>query len=225
MTGRPPPRTDGAPEGRYPDKAGGHRQVGARLTADLYHRLREHALLTNRSYPAILARAYEAYHGHLGPPPGGSFGYREPTRLGKDSRLVQFYLEGSQISLLQALAADTGRSVAGTIRYLLARYLTSSPVYEEQESPPSFLCVTDLEWADLLKRTGQSEEIATVQEETGQAKIYRASDLTFRVLDYTMRSGRGKLLSQDEVINLLSSATEFTSPSGSPQAALESLLS
>lgn len=235
MTSRPPRTEETTPPGLVGGKSSvgrpARRQVGARLTADLYNRLREHSLLTNRSYPAILARAYEAHYEHLGPPPGNPFGYQEPTRLGRDSRLVQFYLDATQISLLQKLADDAGHSMAGTIRYLLDRYLTGSSLYEQAgvnrraSSRTRFLYVSDDEWATLLKRTRETEEVVTVQEEAGEAKIFNTSEFSFRVLDYTIRSGRGKLLSQEEAIALLSSAETFASPSGSKEAALENLLS
>ena len=101
------------------------RQVGARLDADLLARLKTESSHTGQSYPAILADAYKAHHADLTPPDPATdpFDYHAPTRLGPGSRLVQFYLTGPQINLLQALAARTHLSVAGAIRGLLGHYL------------------------------------------------------------------------------------------------------
>ena len=101
------------------------RQVGARLDADLLARLKAKSSRTGQSYPAILADAYNAHHADLTPPDPANdpFDYHAPTRLGPGSRLVQFYLTGPQINLLQALAAHTDLSVAGAIRALLGHYL------------------------------------------------------------------------------------------------------
>lgn len=231
MTGPTP--TDETPRftGMSPGGRPARRQVGARLTADQYQRLKEHCLLTGRSYPGVLASAYDAYHLHLDAPTEDSFGFQEPTRLGRDSRLVQFYLDISQITLLQTLATSTGRSVAGTIRHLLGRYLAGAPLLEQEQrggSPsqrPRFLCVSDPAWADRLKRSGHGQELVAVREGESRSSIFMASDFGFRILDYTMRTGRGRLLSQKEALELLLSAEEFASPSGSRSEALESLLS
>ena len=150
--------------------------------------------------------------------------------MGRDSRLVQFYLDGSQINLLQTLATRTGRSVAGTIRYLLGCYLAGVSLFEQKQrrrnpSERPFLCVSDADWADRLKRNGHGQEIVTVREGESESRIFVSADFGYRILDYTMRTGKGRLLSQKEAFELLLSAEEFASPSGSRSEALESLLS
>ena len=105
------------------------RQVGARLDADLLARLKAEGSRTGQSYPAILANAYNRHHTDLIPPDptNDPFGYQPPTRLGAGSRLVQFYLTGPQIDLLQTLADRTGVSVAAAVRTLLDKHLPAAP--------------------------------------------------------------------------------------------------
>ena len=105
------------------------RQLGARLPRVLYDKLKERASSSGKSYPAILADAYIAHSEKVAATSASNgnhpFEYQPPTRV-IDGKLVQFYLNNSQIELLKSLAAEVGDSTAGVIRSLLEKHLESS---------------------------------------------------------------------------------------------------
>ena len=105
------------------------RQLGARLPRVLYDKLKERARSSGKSYPAILADAYMAHSEKVAAKSASNgnhpFEYRPPTRV-TDGKLVQFYLNNSQIEFLQSLAAEADDSMAGVIRSLLEKHLESA---------------------------------------------------------------------------------------------------
>lgn len=110
------------------------RQLGARLPSDLYTRLTECSQRSGKSYPAILADAYLEGRDKIHPSPeqGDPFKYKGPTRLGPDSRLVQFYMTTLQIDHLKKLSNESGRSIAEVVRLLLDRHLPAVGVRLEK---------------------------------------------------------------------------------------------
>ena len=104
------------------------RQLGARIPQELIDALKRKSGKTGKSYPAILADAYELFADVVETNPNGhhhnGFDYQPPVRV-NNGRLVQFYLTEAQIGLLKKLASKADNSVAGTIRDLLKRHLMS----------------------------------------------------------------------------------------------------
>ena len=126
------PEAPVSPTGPPADQAAPRYQCGARITEDLWLRLRAESQRSGDPYGVVLGRAYNRHAAEVATPPtvapppaDDAFGvsqYRRRSIKG-GIRLVQFHLTAQQREMVKVLAATAGVSISEVTRQLLDRYL------------------------------------------------------------------------------------------------------